>query len=657
MGASANLSHTESNSGEGDLDGQYTVNTSIARARPDLKPYDEFGRLMGQPDYAYPFMTLEPNPLMRLQNKTNSKTYNFIGQGYVEVEPIKKLKIKADVNAAVFNNKNRSFTPKIAQTNLVIAPSESFLSTSDGIVSNITTNLTANYDFRLSDHHFNVLVGAAWDRTNFDNTSGFYSGFPDDEILINATSAELALGNTENRSEVGLNSYFSRVTYNYRNRYNATFNFRSDASSKFGPGNKRAYFPSLSASWNISNEDFLSKSETVNNLKFRVSLGSVGSTNVGDFLYEQFLGTSSVDIYNGASAVIPSNNFPNPNIGWETTKEINLGLDFAFFDSRLTGSIDAYTRKTTDALVLTPIPLELGPRSYYSNFIDVSNKGLEVSLGGELLRTEDFTWNMSVNWALNRNKLDKLRGAAIGDFLLDNFIEGQPVGTIKGYKGAGIFQTQQEVNAANAGSPSGAYDQISTGVGDFNFVDVNGDGEISVEDRTIIGDVQPDYFGGISTAFTYKSFGLSALFQYSVGAETIWGPVSQQTYNLLGSNKYSEYALNTWTPENPNARYARALYLDPSQSSRASDSYLFDTSYLRLKSLQLTYNLDPQLLENMGIASARLLLTASNLATWTSWPGIDPETLSENATLTGQVSAEDPYPIAKSFSLGVQVQF
>jgi hypothetical protein len=236
-------------------------------------------------------------------------------------------------------------------------------------------------------------------------------------------------------------------------------------------------------------------------------------------------------------------------------------------------------------------------------------------------------------------------------------VEGEPVGTIKGYKVVKIFQNQEEVDALNAASPTGFYDQFSTSVGDYMFEDVNGDGEISSDDRTIIGSIEPDYFGGISNTFTYKAFSLSALFQYSVGAETIWDGVATGTYNSLGENKYSEYALNTWTPENPDARYARALYTDPSGSGRISDKYLFDTSYLRLKSLQLAYTFDSYLMEKIGFDSAKLMITANNLATWTKWPGLDPETLSDRGSIVDQVNSEDPYPLSKSFSLGVQLQF
>lgn len=658
LGSSVNVGHTESNSGENDILNQYTVNTSIARARPDLPVRDENGKLLGQTDWQYVyFPTLEPNPLMRLSNKTNNKSYNFIGSAYIEVTPFKDFKIKTDVNASVFYNKDRSFIPKIVETDLIFAPNDSYLNESNGLVSNITTNLTANYDFKISNHKIGLLAGAAWDNTNFDSSDHLYAGFPDDEVLINASAARTTLSHSSNAVETGLYSLFSRVNYSYKNLYNATVNFRTDTSSKFGPGNKRGYFPSLSTSWNISNEDFLSDSANVNILKLRASLGRVESTNVSDFAYLQFFQTQSGNIYNGNSAVIPDNNFPNPSIGWESTDEVNLGLDFGFFNNRLKGSVDVYHRKTTDALTTTPIPRELGPSIYYSNFMDVSNRGVEISLGGDIVRNEDFVWSTNVNWSFNRNKLLKLKGASINPYQLDYYIEGQPVGTIKGYKVAKIFQTQDEVDALNAASPSGYYDQMSTSVGDFMMEDVNGDGEITVDDRDIIGNIQPDFFGGISNTLAYKNLTLNALFQYSVGAKSIWNAIPTGVYNSLGENKYSEYALNTWTPENPNARYAKALYSDPSANGRVSDRYIYDTSYLRLRSLQLSYNFEQQLLDKIGVEKVTLTVTGSNLFTWTKWPELDPETFSERGTITDQINNEDPYPLAKSYSLGIQVQF
>lgn len=657
VGGTVNFSHVKNKSGEENFFRQYTVNSSIAKARPDLPVYNENGTFYAQPDFAYGFETFEPNPLMRLQNITTNKSYNFIGNTFVEIEPVENLKLKADVNASVIQGDNSTFIPKRTQTNFVFFPTNTYLSESSSLVSNITTNLTANYKLHLADHHFNFLAGFAWDRTNFESKRHLYIDFPDDDVLINPTSAGTVLDYAGNRLETGLNSFFSRIGYNYKGLYSATLNFRTDVSSKFGPGNKRGYFPSISASWNIGNEEFLEDNETINALKLRASAGRVGSTNLPDFAYLQFFQTSANDGYNGGAGVLPNNTFPNINIGWEETEEVNLGVDFEVFNSRLRGGIDVYSRKTTGALANTPLPLELGPDQYFSNFVDISNKGVELNIGGDILRKEDFSWTADINWSFNRNTIDKINGANIDRFQMDNFVEGEPVGTIKGYKVVKIFQSQDEVDALNAASPTGLYDQAATSVGDYMFEDVNGDGRITIDDRTIIGDIEPDFYGGITNTFKYKNFTLTALMQYSVGAERAWGAIPYSAYNILGENKYTEYALNTWTPENTNARYARALYFDPALSSRNSDRYVYDTSYLRLKSLQLQYNFDKNLMKNIGITNASLMLTATNLVTWTQWPGLDPETFSERGNITDQVNNEDPYPLAKSVSLGVQVQF
>lgn len=657
FGATVNLGHTKAKSGEETILGQYNINTMVVRARPDLPIRDDNGNLLPQEDFSNGFPTFEPNPLMRLGNDDVDKSYNFIGNGFLEYEPIDRLKLKAEVNSAVFYNDQSTFVPKSAQADMVFVPTTSFLSEANSLVSNVTTNLTANYSFRFDKHRFTTLIGAAWDYTKTDTKSQFYSGFPDDDYLTNPTSAENLLSYVGNKAETGLNSLFSRVTYSYDSKYNATFNFRTDKSSKFGSLNSRAYFPSVSTSWNIAREDFLESNDNINDLKLRASLGRVGSTNVANFAYIQFLNTSASDIYNGETAVVPSDIFPNEDIGWETTDEINLGLDFGFLNSRLRGTIDVYNRKTEGALVTTPIPQELGPSIYYSNFIDVSNKGVELSLGGDIIQTDDFNWSVNANWAVNRNKLDKFNGAAVNQFQLDYFVEGEPVGTIKGYKVKRIIQSQDEINDLNAASPTGTYDQPTTGVGDYLFEDTNGDGRITSDDRTVIGDVEPDFFGGFSTNLNYKNWNLSAIFQYSVGAEALWDGIPKGVFNTLGENKYAEYANNTWTPDNPDARFAQAVYFDPSSNSRVSDRYMYETSFLRFRSLQLGYTFAPNVLKDLGVTQATLTLSGNNLATWTKWPGVDPETFSERSSITSQTNNEDAYPLSKSFSVGVQLNF
>ena len=657
FGATANVSHTKSTSGEAIDFNIYNINTANVVARPDLPIYNADGSFYDQPDYTYGFETFEPNPLAKLSNKYQSRTYNFIGNTYAEFTPIKDLVLRADINAAVFYNTTSLFVPKYTLTNFG-APNESSLVTNDGLNSNVTTNITAKYNFKIAkDHDFNALVGTAWDRTKLESSAHFYQGFPDDDILTNVNSASTVVGSNSGKSENGINSLFSRLSYSYKDLYNFTANYRIDGSSKFGPEFKRGSFPSISVSWNASNEEFLKNVEQLNVLKFRASAGKVGSANTTSFNYLPFFDVNGTTSYGGQPGVIPSNTLSNVRIQWESTKELNFGLDFKMFSHRLSGSIDIYDRLTTEALAPTPIPYELGPLLYFSNLMDVSNKGIEINLGGDLVRTEDFNWNVNINWASNKNKLEKLNGANINQFNLDYYVEGQPIGTIKGYRVEKIFQDQTEIDDLNANSPNGFYSSQYAGVGDYKFVDTNGDGEITTADRQIIGNVQPDFFGGFSNTFTYKNISLAAFFQFSVGAEAIWDAVPSGVYNSLGQNKLAEYGLNTWTAENPNAKYAKAVYTDPAGNSRISDKYLFDTSYLRLKNIQLTYNFDKNLIERLQLSRASIFVAASNMLTFTKYPGLDPETFSDSGGITGQANNLDPYPLAKSVSVGVQLQF
>lgn len=656
-GATANISHTKATTGEA-VDFSITnINTANVVARPDLPIYNEDGTFYNQADYTYGFQTFEPNPLAKLSNKYESRAYNFIGNTYLEFTPVNNLVFRAEVNGGVFYNKTSLFVPKFTLTDFTFGPNESSLVTNDGLSSNITTNFTAKYNFKLGENHdFNTLIGLAYDRTKREGSGHFYQGFPDDDVLIDANSAATVLGQNSYKSEIGINSLFSRVSYSYKDLYNVTANFRTDSSSKFGPDNKRAFFPSISLSWNAANEDFLANVSEINVLKVRASGGVVGSANTTDFTYIPFFEVVPGG-YGNNPGVKPSNILPNLFIGWEDTKEINFGLDFKLFSHRLSGSIDIYDRLTTGALALTPIPLELGGLDFYSNLMDVSNKGVEINLGGDLVRNENFTWNVNLNWASNKNELKELYGANINQFSLDYYVQGQPVGTIKGYRVEKIFQDQTEIDDLNAASPNGFYSSQYTGVGDYKFVDTNGDGEITTLDRQIIGNIQPDFFGGFSNTFTYKNLSLAAFFQFSVGSETIWDAIPSGVYNSLGANKLAEYGLNTWTPENTGATYAKAVYTDPAGNSRISDKYLFDTSYLRLKNIQLTYNFEKNLIEKLSLSRASVFIAASNMLTFTKYPGLDPETFGDSSGITGQTNNLDPYPLAKSVSVGVQLQF
>lgn len=652
-GGTVNLGYNRISSGAETFEG----GPSIISARPDIPVRDEYGELVPLPSYSYGYLTWNPNPLAELQKTVNNKSYSFIGNTYLEVEPIDRLTVRGQVNGSMHYTDGYVFTPKIAQIDQGFDRVSSLVD-SDYLSTNMTLDLTANYQFNVAKNHsFNLMTGYSWDRNRKKSKTLYLYGFPDDDVLTDVNSAEKILRYPSEELETGMNSFFSRLVYGYKGIYNATLNFRSDASSKFGPGNKRGYFPSASVSWNLSNMNFLVEDPTVNNLKLRLSYGKTGSSNISDFTYLQFFDSSSFYKYGGHQSLVPAGfALPNPDIKWETTLGANFGVDYAFFDSRLYGSVDVYNRQTSDALAPTPIPLELGAEEYTSNLMDLSNKGVEVELNGTIIKNENFNWNLGVNWAFNRNKLENLHGANIASWDLDYYVEGKPIGTIKGYEVEKIITSQEEVDQLNASSPTGVYSNSSLGVGDYMFRDVNGDGKITADDRVVIGNPEPKFFGGFNTTFQYENFSFGAFFEYSVGGKAIWSTMAGQNGNYILQNKLSSYAHNTWTPDNPDARYARALYNDPSNNGRISDRYVFDKSYLRLSSLQLSYTLDQKLLDKWSLSSARIFIAASNVFTWTSWPGIDPGASSTNTNIAFETENTDPYPLAKTFSVGVEIK-
>ncbi len=631
-------------------------------ARPDLPVYDENGDFLRQPSYAYGYEELDANPVAQMQYQFGMNSQNLVGNTFLSFKPIERLKVKASLNVGSFLTKTNEFSPHVVLPLIPFYVIEPSLAVSDALQTNYIAEMTAEYGLTVDRHQFHFIAGQAWDRTNVKRTYNYYQGFPDDRILNNVNNAASSLAWGGGQIESGLNSTFARINYNYSEKYLATANFRSDASSKFGPGNKRGFFPAISLGWVIDKEDFFNKDGSVNLLKFRVSAGKTGSSNISDFAYYQFFekGFRGLGQYAGVPAVGYSSTLPNPDIAWETTYDYNAGLDFTLKNKWLSGSVDVYYRNTPNSIAATPFSIELGPGSYSSNLIDLTNKGVEIQLDADILHNQNgFNWGAQLNWSFNRNKIKSLNNATIDPSYLDYFIEGQPLGTLKAYKVAGIFQSQAEVDALNAAAsakygPGSQYDVVGTGVGDYKFADVTGDGRITPEDKVIVGSIEPKYFGGFNNTFSYKGFELSAFFQFVVGNRSNWSNSYARVTPLY--NNLAIFAGNTWTEENPTAKYPRVVYGNPGQNTRVNDQQIFDASYFRLKTVYLSYSFKKEALQRINISNATLFVSASNLFTITKWPGTDPGAISSGSVI-GRASNGDPYPLAKNISIGLNVQF
>lgn len=626
--------------------------------RPDLAVRDADGNFQRVDKFGlYTDTYNDANAVAKLQRKTKYENDQFSGNAYIDIKPVKGLTLHADANISRFIFSNSYFSPKITLPEQLGMEPTSTLAESNYRNTNTSINFRADYKFTLTEaHRFDVMAGYSADRYWSKEHDQAYSGFPNDDVLNNASSATTVNKPTETYSKSGLNSIYGRLSYDFLSRYLLDFSLRSDESSKFGPGNKRGTFPAVSLAWRINQEPFLESVRDIDDLKFRLSWGKTGSTNVSDFSYIQYFNGNQ---YGGQSGLTLASTYPNRDIKWEMTTEYNAGVDFTLFNGRLTGSFDIYHRKTDGALAPAPIALEFGIGTYYSNILDLTNNGFEFSIGGDVVRTKDFTYNTMLSISSNRNKITKLNGSTLDMMHQDLYMEGHAMGTVKGYKVAGIYQSQDQIRKLNEQAMAKGFDfyQDGAAVGDYMFADTNGDGYISEADRTAIANPEPKVFGGWSNTLSYKNFTLSMLFQYQLGGDAYYSTMQESASGAIGMSILREMYGNTWTPDRTDAKYAKLMWMPSAYTNtQANDRYVYSNSYFRLRNITLSYTFEPAWLERLHVSGASVFFTATNLFTITDWPGLDPDMAATNA-FTKTTETKDVYPMSRSFSFGLKLQF
>lgn len=626
--------------------------------RPDLAVRDADGNFQRVDKFGlYADTYNDANAVAKLQRKTKYENDQFSGNAYIDIKPVKGLTLHADANISRFIFSNSYFSPKITLPEQLGMEPTSTLAESNYRNTNTSINFRADYKFTLTEaHRFDVMAGYSADRYWSKEHDQAYSGFPNDDVLNNASSATTVNKPTETYSKSGLNSIYGRLSYDFLSRYLLDFSLRSDESSKFGPGNKRGTFPAVSLAWRINQEPFLESARDIDDLKFRLSWGKTGSTNVSDFSYIQYFNGNQ---YGGQSGLTLASTYPNKDIKWEMTTEYNAGVDFTLFNGRLTGSFDIYHRKTDGALAPAPIALEFGIGTFYSNILDLTNNGFEFSIGGDVVRTKDFTYNTMLSISSNRNKITKLNGSTLDMMHQDLYMEGHAMGTVKGYKVAGIYQSQDQISKLNEQAMAKGYGfyQDGAAVGDYMFADTNGDGYISEADRTAIANPEPKVFGGWSNTLSYKNFTLSMLFQYQLGGDAYYSTMQESASGAIGMSILREMYGNTWTPDRTDAKYAKLMWMPSAYTNtQANDRYVYSNSYFRLRNITLSYTFEPAWLERLHVSGASVFFTATNLFTITDWPGLDPDMAATNA-FTKTTETKDVYPMSRSFSFGLKLQF
>ncbi|MBC7887284.1 MAG: TonB-dependent receptor [Ferruginibacter sp.] len=636
--------------------------------------------------FYYPGNLFNPayNLSSSIQNPSN--TWRLLGGTYMEIEPIAGLKLRSTIN--VDYNTNRGFygeVPVNAETNI---------GQQDGIAyfgdnQNYTWNWvnTLGYDKKIGNHRFAMLVGTdvlkfVGNRTSITG-AGYSAGekfVPDNANQRTASSYEIANS---------LLSYLGRVTYDYAGKYLMAFNIRRDGSSRFGPLNRYGTFPSASVGWQVSEESFMKNITFISGLKLRGSYGILGNQKIPDFRfistysprdnvgYAFFpirypLGPASAG-YQATQNGVALSNLANEAIQWESSSQLDFGMDASFFNNRLTLTVDYYKKKLYDLLGNEPVPITFGSPSgsRFGNFASLENTGWEFTVGiKESIGKVNFS--AELNAAITSNKVtdignssDISSGFGLLGFASTRTIVGQPIAQFYGYVTDGIYQNKAEID-------KGPTMPLTVVPGDRRFKDISGlegkpDGKINEFDRTYLGSGFPKWVGGINLRAEWKGFDVNLFLNGQAGSKVAadWMNYSHniRNYNGGGFQNASIDMLNRWQKEGDQTDIPRLSYDQAASNSWFSDFYVRKNDFIRLRNLQVGYTIPATTISRLGISRARVYVSAQNLLTITGYNGFDPEIGvrrddafgGNQVLLTGVDSGR--YPTARTFTAGVNVSF
>ncbi|GAA4307175.1 SusC/RagA family TonB-linked outer membrane protein [Aestuariibaculum suncheonense] len=514
-------------------------------------------------------------------------------------------------------------------------------------------------------HDFSVLGGATWEKFDSKAVGAGISGFLSDVLGTNALQSgdgELSDNVSSDRDVNQLNGFLGRLTYGYDDRYLLTASLRIDGSSRFARGNKYAYFPSASVGWRASNEAFLKSAEWINDLKFRVGYGELGNQGINNFETRTTLVPGGNSVFGDviAQGVVPPR-LANPNLTWETTSEINIGLDYGFANNRINGSVDYFNRVTKDQLFNKPLPSVVGFTTVRTNIGEVTNSGIDFALNTENF-TGNFKWSTSLTFSYLKNEVTDLpdfQQEIFGGYAFNNagnywvVKEGAALRSYYGFFIDGLFQEGDDI--ANSPTPSEGFQPGMPRFRDVSGPDGVPDGKITADDRSVLGSPFPDYTFGIRNQFRYKNFTLDVFINGSQGAETFDAYIAETIYpqNLYG-NTFSTFYFDRWTPENPNTNIPSGQNFSLYGGQQVVNSLnVVDVSYVRLKNVTLSYRLP--LANNRLFSDLNIYVAADNLATWTDFLGYDPEASIFGDSLESK--SYNSYPLARTFRLGIDVKF
>ena len=612
----------------------------ITETPPTLTPYNEDGSYTVIKT-AYPFSyDGSYNPVnMAIENTAKMYSNKVAANLAFTIRPIDGLSVRISGN--VTNSDNRSdayLTTKYygSSGSASLSTSQNLLLNSDNI---ITYQKTIN-----EDHNITITGGVTYEQSLYTTLGASASGFLSDNYeTYNIGAASVINAPSSSYAKWTLLSYLGRFNYSFKGKYLATVSFRSDGSSRYSEGNKWGYFPSGALGWRISEEDFMKNIDFISNMKLRVGYGKTGSTAISPYATLSMLSTGKTVFNNDLYTFFaPSSTFPG-DLKWETTAQTDFGLDIGFLKDRINLTADYYLKNTSDLLNSVQLPRSTGYTNTIMNIGKIQNKGFEFLVDANIFEG-NFRWNVTANISLNRNKVIKLyqgqdiTGSQFGAIIAQDYInlvrEDEPLGIFYGYKEDG-------------------YDAN----GNIKYLDINGDGNISSADKTIIGDPNPNFIYSLNSTLSYKNFDLSFFIQGTQGNDIFSVSLLKENYYYgIGINMVRDVLNDHWTPETPNAKYPKISI--SSTSLRMSDRFVYDGSYVRLKNIQLAYNIPTENLNLQWLKSGQVYISGQNLITISTYPFWDPEVNSGGGgSSINQGIDFFTYPTSKTITFGLKLGF
>jgi len=626
------------NDGAGSNRGQSMISGAIS-APPTLTPYNADGSYTVL-STSYPFISSGiVNPLNYINEQTNQIRQNkILTNAAVIYNPVPELAIKVSGGIVYSADRNDAYT----STKFVNSTGVANVSTNES--TSLLSENTVSYNKTFNKKHA-VSAVAGFTYQDFNNTSlsgsgvGFFSDITQTYSLGSSATPGIP---GSGYSASAIISYLGRVNYTYNNKYLATVSYRADGASVYSNGNKWGYFPSAALAWRVSNENFFRNIKFISDLKLRAGWGNTGSQAIGAYTTLNQLSAGHT-VFNDALYVsyAPGTRLPG-DLKWETTEQKDIGLDMGFLNNRILVTADYYIKNTRDLLNNVQLPPSFGWTSTIQNIGEVQNKGFEFAVDARAF-TGKFKWDINGNISFNKNKVVKLDGDKdiLGGILSQAIIidnsnilrEGQPIGRFWGYLEDG-------------------YDEN----GHIKFKDLDGDGQITPADETYIGDPNPDFTYGFNSVMNYKNLELSFFIQGTYGNDIFNVNTINNTIDYgYGLNMPEEVFTNHWTPTNTNAKYP---VISRSVTAKVSNRYIEDGSYMRLKNIQLAYNLSGEVLKVNWIRNLQLYVSGQNLLTLTKYSWYDPEVNARGSGNSTSIGYDwYSYPTSKSVTFGIRAGF